>query len=279
MTHNASISLLSSRTKCLPFCLRSIHDHFNHKYNYPIYVHYFDDIYDDFKVDVPNVEFIQVPYETPKHIPESELFYNKSHNKYARGFGIERKGYLHMCHFIVNMYKYPNTKIHEHDYVMVFDDESGFVKELPFNPIDKMQGDMAAMITGQRLNNGKPPQSHIDTRELLWLLTSYFSNTNYCFDMNLGEKEFHQLEWSDGYVIDTGLLASSRLWENWIRFINEHGGIYKYRWGDNEIYSLFSYMSTGEPMDNLGIVENGYLQQDLFRKMQNMAPGVKDNTR
>ena len=276
---NACISLISSRTECLPLCLKSIHDHFNKNHNYPIYVHYFDDIYDDFKVDVPNVEFIQVPYKSP--IPESEMFYNRD-NRYAkRCFPIGRKGYLHMCNFVVNMYKYPNTKIHNHDYVIVFDDESGFVKDVDFDPIERLElfgGDITAMITGQRLKDGKSPQNHIDTREGLWLLAYWFSHENYCFDINGDESVFHQYCWSDGYIIKMSMFELL-LWKHWIRVVNEHGGIYKHRWGDNEIYSLFSYMATGEPIDSLGRVENGYLKQDLFRKIQNMAPGVKDNTR
>ncbi len=282
MAHNACISLLSSRTKCLPLCLESIHKYFNYRYNYPIYVHYFDDIYDDFKVDTPNVEFIQVPYRTPEHIPEEELFYNRKDNAYARRFGIERKGYLHMCNFIVNMYGYPNTKIHKHDYVMVFDDESGFVKELDFDPIDKLDGYMAAMITGQRLKDGKPPQNHIDTRVGLWhLCRQILSDFFVLLPLDLhdrGQKSMHYFEWSDGYVIKTEMLSSVP-YRKWKEAIWKNGGIYKYRWGDNELYSLFHYIFKGTPIPNLRIVEDGYLKQDLFRHIQNIAPGVKDNAR
>ena len=44
---NACINILSSRTQCLPLCLESLWDKWNYRYNYPVYVHYFDDIYDD----------------------------------------------------------------------------------------------------------------------------------------------------------------------------------------------------------------------------------------
>jgi len=275
---NACISLISSRTECLPLCLKSIHDHFNKNHNYPIYVHYFDDIYDDFKVDVPNVEFIQVPYKSP--IPESEMFYNRD-NRYAkRCFPIGRKGYLHMCNFVVNMYKYPNTKIHNHDYVIVFDDESGFVKDVDFDPIERMgHNDMSAMITGQRLTDGKPPQNHIDTREGLYDFFMGFCNKHNKYELDfITEDLFHKLDWSDGYIVKTKMYEN-QLWKTWVAAVNLSAGIYKHRWGDNEVMSLWNLVHEGAPILNLGLVKFGYLKQDLFRKIQNMAPGVKDNTR
>ena len=47
MKLNGCINILSSRTKCLPLCIKSLWDNWNYKYNYPVYVHYFDDIYED----------------------------------------------------------------------------------------------------------------------------------------------------------------------------------------------------------------------------------------
>jgi len=274
--HNACISLLSSRTKCLPLCLESIHKFYNYRYNYPIYVHYFDDIYDNFEVDTPNVEFIQVPYKTPEHIPESEMFYNRDNAYAKRCFPKSRKGYLHMCNFIVNMYGYPNTKIHEHDYVIVFDDESGFVKEPTCFLHKTKQTGMAAMITGQRLKDGKIPQNHIDTREGFWGFAEGF--TRGWPPIGITGETFHQLCWSDGYVLQTSIYETP-LWKMWVEAINENGGIYKHRWGDNELYSLFHYKHARFKMPNIGLVKDGYLKQDLFRHIQSIAPGVKDNDR
>jgi hypothetical protein len=282
MSHNACIVLLSSRQGSINKCLWSIHDHFNH-WDYPIYVHYFDDIYDGKEISLPNVEFIQVPYRTP--IKEEELFYNRNNN-YAKRFGIGRKGYLHMCNFICNMYRYPNTKIHNHDYVIVFDDDSGFVKDVDFDPINKLKGDMGAMITGFRLKDGKPPPNHIDTREGLWgFVKDYiYKNEKYpecdlLRDVLKGpnaEYIFHYLPWSDGYVIKT-VMYETVAWKKWIHAVNRNGGIYKHRWGDNELMSLFYMIYYPEPIQNLGIVERGYLDQGLFRR--GVAPGVKNNDR
>ena len=35
------------------------------------------------------------------------------------------------------------------------------------------------------------------------------------------------------------------IWKLWIKEVNESGGIYKYRWGDNEIISLFAHFIQG----------------------------------
>jgi len=272
----ACIQIISSRENSINLCIDSIKKYYTYKYPYPIFVHYFDDIYD--RREMFGVEFISVPYNTPSHIKEEELFYHRTNN-YAKRFGVERKGYLHMCNFICNMYGYPNTKLHEYDYIFTFDDDSGLIKELDFDPITLVAErgyKMSAAISSQRLKDGKIPQNHIDTRERLWpFVVRFCQNNNIELPFtHLKENTYHYLNWSDGYIIDTKIYKTG-LWKEWIAEINEFGGIYKYRWGDNEIMSLFCYLLTGKPMKNLKLVENGYLKQDAFRN--GIAPGVKNN--
>ena len=45
MKHNAAIYLLSSRILLLEKCLTNLFENWNYQYNYPVYVHYFNDIY------------------------------------------------------------------------------------------------------------------------------------------------------------------------------------------------------------------------------------------
>jgi hypothetical protein len=177
------------------------------------------------------------------------------------------------------MYKYPNTKVHNHDYVIVFDDESGFVKECP-NLISTLNNwDMGAMVTGQRLKEGKVPQNHIDTRVGLWdFIMGVYQGSLPWFLLATGSDGYHKLPWSDGYIIQTRIYETD-VWKTWLKAVNESGGIYKHRWGDNEIMSLFFMFYAGIPMCDLGLVRYGYLKQDLFRHIQNIAPGVKDNER
>jgi len=190
------------------------------------------------------------------------------------------------------MYGYPNTKLHEYDYIMVFDDDSGFLKPLPFDPVEVMERqveDMGAYTVGQRgLKDGKITQRYLDTREGLWDFVDKFCKDNfieprcrdlwnYVFDCEKweGGELYHFLDWSDTYVIKTRMYKTD-LWAKWIKAVNESGGIYKHRWGDNEIMSLYHMIAYGL-VYNLKIVEDGYFDQGLFRTC--MAPSVKNNER
>mgnify|MGYP003121404192 FL=1 len=78
----ACIAYISSRNKCLKHSMKSVWDNYNYKHNYPVYVHYFDDIYDNLDLreemtkDTSQItHWTSVPYETPRHIKEEELYY------------------------------------------------------------------------------------------------------------------------------------------------------------------------------------------------------------
>ena len=294
--YNAVINIISSRVKCLPHCLKSLWINFNQFYNYDVVIYYFDDIYNDkylkekiISLTDQNVEFISVPYKTPDFLNERELFYARSEIEYVKtSFPISRKGYLHMCNFTSNMYDYDNTTCKNYDFIITHDDESGYIKKMRFNPIDilvKENSLFGAYSFSQRLKNGKPHQGHFDTRIGLYEFCKYFiskynispksqairdvlnsSNPNYYF---------HFLEWADTYVIDTTLYRNEN-WKTWISEINDSGGIYKYRWGDNEVYSLFGHIFL-DNIVNLNIVNDGYHDQGLYRNLCDVAPGVKNN--
>lgn len=292
---NACIVIISSRKKCLYNSLQSLWKYFNHKNNYPVYIYYFDNIYDSWffrrrikKNISENIFFRKIEYQTPSFLKEDELFYNRTYLKYVKNsFPIKRKGYLHMCNFIVNIYKYPNTELHKYDYVMTHDDEAGYLKQMekdPFNTINKSTSYFIAYEVGKRLKDGEPHQGHLDTRIGLWDFTKNFilkNNINpksaqlseLMEDKN-AEINFHYLDWCDTYIINTEMFKMD-LWHKWINAINSHGGIYKYRWGDNEIYSLFSHMIQ-EKIICTNSVKEGFHSQGLYRNIQEYAPGVKN---
>lgn len=294
MKPKASINIVSSRTLCIKSALNSIWNGYNSTKNFPVNVYYFDDIYDGDEKRArltegaqQDVRFISIDYRTPEHIPEQELFYNRSYNSYARGFGIRRKGYLHMCHLVSNMHNHPQCRSNEHEWMIVHDDEGGYTRTVESDPIAVVEAsghDIGAYFVGQRLKNGAPHQGHLDTREGLWELTRGFISRNsiepkndrlraLMDDHNAGWN-FHFLDWCDTYVINTKTFESD-IWKLWITAINERGGIYKHRWGDNEIVSLYAHMVQPEIV-NVGLVEDGTYKQDLFRRLQDIAPSVKD---
>lgn len=298
MKPNACIVYISSRQYCITHSLGSLWNSYNHKHNYPVYVFYFDDIYDseELRKSITNatpqdVKFISVPYSTPSHVAESELYYNRKNLWYVNSsFPKSRKGYLHMCNFTSNMYGYENTELHKYDYVITHDDESGYDKDMLVDPVSQLEDMdyfMGAFFVGQRLKSGAPHQGHFDTRVGLWDFTKKFiidnnitPRSSMLKNLLTDEKSdynFHMLEWCDTYVIKTKMFELE-LWKKWISAVNESGGIYKYRWGDNEIISLFCHM-VQEEIYNFNLVNTGFHNQGKFRILQDIAPGVKDLNR
>lgn len=288
-----SINIISSRHMCLSYCLKSLWDNFNNEKGYDVNVYYFDDIYNNKEFIRFNnsygqkVNFINIDYKTPEFLKEEELFYNRKDINYARSFGIRRKGYLHMCHFTSNMYGYPNTHLDKYEMIMTHDDESGYDKKMVEDPFEVMKNTkdfIGAFKTGKRLKNGNPHQGHLDTRVGLWRFTKNFLNDNNITPKNEelkslltdenAEWNFHFLDWCDTYVIKTEVFETE-IWKKWIKAVNENGGIYKYRWGDNEIISIFANIIQEKIVD-LNYVETGYHNQGKFRSIQDIAPGVKD---
>ena len=294
----ACITVISSRVNCIKPCLQSLWEKFNHKHNYPVYVFYFDDIYDSPELQREiigdtgqNILFRSIPYETPSFLKEEELFYNRNDIWYSRTqFPPSRKGYLHMCHFMSNFYGYPNTDFEKFDYAMSIDDESMFVKDVPYNFFEIMENrpeDMGAMkIVDQRVK--KPHQGNFDTRVNLWkFIQSYIKHYNITpksrFMQDLltdphSDVNFHAYPVADSYVIKLKMFESQE-WKQWITAVNKYGGIYKYRWGDNDINSLFYLIHRGDHIYDLKTVDEGYHEQGALRHLQDYAPGVKDNSR
>lgn len=293
---NACIVYISSRDRCISKSLESLWNNYNNKYDYPVYVHYFDDIYDskEFQDSIlnscpQNVIFKSVPYKTPEFLEEKDLYYNRKDLWYVNTgrFTRNRKGYLHMCHFTSNMYGHENTELHEYDFIMTHDDEAGYAKEItedPFSILDNQEKGIGAFMVSQRLKNGHPHQGHLDTRVGLWEFTK-----NFLIENNITPKSkilqdllqndraaelYHYLKWCDTYVIKTKVFETE-IWKKWIKAVNDSGNIYKYRWGDNEIITLFCYMIQDSIYD-FNLVKDGTHIQNMFRHIQDYAPSIKD---
>ena len=87
--------------------------------------------------------------------------------------------------------------------------------------------------------------------------------------------EFHYIRWADSYVMKTSVFQMKE-WKNWIRSVNKNGGVYKYRWGDNEIYTIFALMHFDYGVYDLGFVRNKIHHQSKFRRIQDIAPSIKN---
>jgi len=295
MSHNGCINILSSRTKCLPICLDSLWKHWNYRYEYPVYVHYFDDIYDSeayrtliWENISENIHFRPIPYDTPKFLKEEELFYNRTDLWYARTrFPLQRKGYLHMCHYFNNLYGYPQTDLHKHDYIMSIDDESLFTKEVPYDFFEVLskRPELAGALKVTYAKDKAPKQGNFDCRVGLWqYLQDYMNKCDLDpqapFIQKLlrdpeAETNFHNFTYADSYVFKTELFRTPE-WTRWNHELNASGGVYKYRWGDHILNSLFFLLHYGYTVHDFKTVDEGYHNQGGLRHLQDYAPGVKD---
>ena len=298
MRYNGCINILSSRAKCLPLCIKSLWDNWNYRYNYPVYVHYFDDIYDDksfqneiIKFTNSDVRFISVPYKTPPHIAEKELFYNRKNLWYvARSFGPNRKGYLHMCHFYNNLYGYPQTEFEKYDYILSVDDESVFLKEVPYDFFEVIASrpELAGAIKLTYPSLKPPHQGVYDCRSgmvdfVKEYVQKYAIDIKSEFIKNLfteadPETYFHKnLIVADSWIFRTETFRTPE-WKQWTEALNQNGGIYKYRWGDTEMNVLFFLIHHGSLPYDFKTVDDGYHNQGGLRYIQDYAPSVKNNT-
>ena len=296
--YNGCVNILSSRTKCLPLCLKSLWDCWNNRYNYPVYVHYFDDIYDDENLresirSTSNcaITVICVPYKTPEFLKEEELFYNRRELWYVNAsFPIGRKGYLHMSNFYNNLYGYPNTKFENHDYMLSVDDESQFTKEVPYDFFDVIANreELAGAIKVTHAKDKRPHQGNFDCRTGMWQhIKNYIINNNIEpkseFIQNLmtdpnAEVNFHEKSSADSYVFKTELFRTDE-WKLWNKELNASGGVYKGRWGDDELNYLFFLIHHDYVVYDFKTVDEGYHNQGALRNLQSYAPGVKDNSK
>ena len=104
---NSCIYILSGRHNVLEECIERLYDFYNNKYDFPVYVYYFDDIYTSSKVAKKlehkyKIRFISQPTKIPSHINHKDLYFNKNYNYVKRSFGPERLNYLHMNDFVTN---------------------------------------------------------------------------------------------------------------------------------------------------------------------------------
>ena len=296
---NGMIFTLSSRTKCLKLSLQSLYKYYNNKHNYPVYIYYFDDIYnEDYIKDIhdnisKNIHFQQIDYGIPDFINDKELFMNRTNN-YAKHFTKERIGYLHMIHFFVNSYYYPKTHMHLYDYCFHFDDETLWTKDIEidfFEELNKHNRLIGSFNTYYYPAQGANQNVRDTTEELFEFCNYYIKKYNIS---KKNTKAFKAFESKDNFYKDYFLITDSQIyntnffklpeWKQWITEINSSGMIYKARWGDHELNGLFwaihfdtEYLSLCNTNRN-GIGDASVLgiNCSALRGIQGIAPGVKN---
>ncbi len=295
MKHNAAIYLLSSRTLLLEECLKNLFNNWNYKYNYPVYVHHFNDIYSKSFIKKvnnnisKNIFFHQIDYEVPAHIKESELFYNKKDIKYVRlCFPKRRLGYLHGERFWVNITSYGQKgclikEMSKYKYLMRIDDDSYFKKKIDYDLFDKSVKNPIATAYMYNFVTWRVT----DTRVGLWdFYKKYLKKYNYTPKndslrqavLEDDESKMHELYWTAGNCNLYNLeMFKNSPWEEYLKELNEFGGHYKYRWGDLETIGLFGYTHFDSKPYNHRLKDQGLYSDKFPTYLSSYAPGVDRN--
>ena len=296
--YNAAIYLLSSRKDFLYTSLESFYKNWNDQYDYPVYVHYYDDIYDDlnfqkkFKRISHNIFFRPIEYKIPEHIHESELFYNRSYLEYVNSgrFTKDRIGYLHMQWFCTNLTGFGNINsgakdLEQYDYLCRIDDDLYFKKKIKYDifkfsenyPISS--GSMWNVKKRELKNN--PKHGNIETREFLFeFIKEYILENNFtvknkqlkkAIDTN-NEFLMHTLPWQRGVFIYNMSKYKTDLFTEYLERVYKFGGNYKHRWGDIEILALFNATHFEEKTKFLKLEKKGYYDPKFITSF---APSTK----
>ena len=292
MKHNAAIYLLSSRTLLLEKCLNNLFKNWNNKFNYPVYVHYFDNIYSQKYIEKinrtisKNISFHQIEYKVPDHIHEKDLFYNKKNLRYVReSFPKKRLGYLHGERFWTNLTSYGEygcviNELKKYDFLMRIDDDSNFKGKIDFDLFDILKTKPIATAYMYNTYNYRVR----DTRIGLWeFYKNYLKKYNYSPKNKLlkkaveenNEQIMHSLYWTSGncnlYNIQQ---FRKKPWDEYQEELNKFGGHYKYRWGDLETIGLFCYTHFEMSPHNFDLKKKGLYDDKFPTILSSYAPGV-----
>jgi hypothetical protein len=242
---NGIIWYIAAR-RCLKENLELLYENFNNEYKYPVIVYSFGDVYSErFKKDVwsrldPDIQFVtlDVP-ELPANVPESELFYNRTDIEYVRKFfPPSRVGYLHTNNFVAG-YVMNHPGVAQYDYGLKMDDDTFFVKKVPNDILleASKNGYVYSPSDTMSFNRERARQTQVGIRDLF---KEYLSEENL---VPVSDSIDETGEWNgdgpyDPTVWDFRIFRDEK-WDVWWRKVDESGGMYKYRWGDLEVHTLF----------------------------------------
>lgn len=293
MKHNAAIYLLSSRVLLLEKCLINLYKNWNFKYDYPVYIHYFNNIYNEkFKKKIKDniskkIFFYQIDYSVPDHIDEKDLFYNRTYLQYVKkSFPKSRLGFLHGERFWTNITSFGKKgclvkELSDYDYLMRIDDDSNFKKKIDFDLFDGLKNHN--VCSGYLYNDIN--SRILDTRQELWsFYKNYIKKFNYqpvntelrkALE-NDDEMMMHKLFWTSGNcnLYNMNKFKNNFKWDEYLNELNRFGGDYKYRWGDIETIGLFIYTHFEKGPLDLKIKEHGFYDNKFPTFLSSYAPGT-----
>jgi len=250
----------------------SFFKYYKYANKYPLYIFHFDEPFNNELKNrltnrYNNIHFKRIEYQIPNTINESELFYNRTNIPYAlSSFPERRVGFLHMCHFLFNIIN--NNIIKEYDFALRWDDDGLFNKKIKDDYFSVLKKSDLSAFTGKL--NIQSQVHHFETRVLLFdtyiaylkkyniipkcdLLKNVLKNIENKETRFIGEYLFHQIQHMTDFNIYNLNIFKNKNWGNWSNHINQSGGIYKYRWGENELITLFIRTHYSNALEDLNL--------------------------
>lgn len=243
---NALIWYMGVRS-CLKESLKLLYKNFNNEYKYPVLVTTFGKQYS--KRFIKNIHknidssIMFIELEEPKvpcHIKEEELFYHKKEIPYVRNrFPKSRIGFLHINQFVAGL-TMEHPEIKKYDYVLKIDDDHFFIEGIDFDFFKFMKDNDYKFGVFANKNFNYSRQTQIGLRELA---KKYIKENNIQPKSKSLNKDgnWDSVASHDPTIWDMNIFRNQN-WKNWWNYVNESGGIYKYRWGDLEIHALYMRM-------------------------------------
>lgn len=235
---------------CLKLSLELLYKNFNNKYKYPVLVTTFGKQYSKrfigniHKNISPTIKFIELPKpEIPAHIKEEELFYNRKEIEYVRRrFPKSRIGFLYTNQFVTGgIQKHPEIK--KYDYLLKMDDDTFIIDEIDFDILKFMQDNNYKFgpFAIKKYDYKNFLDCEIGFRDLV---KKYIKEKNIVpISKSALDKDGN---WDNVGIFDPTIwdlnIFRNKNWEKWWDYVNKSGGIYKYRWGDQEIHILYTRM-------------------------------------
>ena len=270
------IFLISARKSLLRECLLLLDENYNKKFRYPILIFYYEKLYDDdkFREYIRSINrqveyrFHKLKAKIPSNLKKKDLFCNLE-NSYAKSFK-GRIGYLHAVTFKINFINY--EQFSEFDYLMVIDDDSWFKGKIEIDLFEELDKNKGLFGTSHMWKNST--ERAINTRVNLFSWTKSFviRNKFKVHDKKLrdslnGEvdnKLFHSLEWNSGNCnIFNRKMFDTDSWKRFNKEFNKIAGGYRYRWGDCEIFGIYTYIFLNPSIINFNLKEKGLYESQL----------------
>ena len=208
--------------------------HFNDRFHYPVVI-----FHEDFKDDlIENVKrssrsllkFEKIEFKLPKFIDQNEIPKVIYVNNYP--FSI---GYRHMCRFM-SMTIFQHPVIREYEYLWRLDTDSFILGKINYDIFEfmKLNGFIYGYLT---IEKDKP-----EAIQNLWVMTK-----NYIDNLKITPKYLDRFisdgKWDMSYYYTNFEISKINFWlsegpSRFFEYIDNLGGIYKYRWGDHVIHLL-----------------------------------------